>query len=307
MSTADDVVADRTQDEAVIYEVTASGVAVLTLNRPDRLNTWGGDIATAFYAGLDRAEEDPAVRVIVLTGRGKAFCAGAQLGAMGSSIGNVAQAIEKTDEGKLASLVGDRQPYYLTTLCKPVIAAINGSCVGIGLTQALMCDVRFAAAGAKFAASFARRGLIAEYGVSWILPRLTGWGVALDLLLSGRTFLADEAADLGLVKEVVPPEQLMKRVMDYAEDIAQNCSPASMAIIKRQTYGDAMREVVHASSRAEALLHESLQRPDVIEGITSFLDKRAPSFLGLSGSTTSTAATNDSCGSGKDDHGELGL
>ena len=192
MSTADDVVAHSTQDEAVIYEVTASGVAVLTLNRPDRLNTWGGDIAAAFYAGLDRADEDPAVRVILVTGRGKAFCAGAQLGSMGS----VAPSIEKTDEGKLASLVGERQPHYLTTLSKPVIAAINGSCVGIGLTQALMCDVRFAAAGAKFAASFARRGLIAEYGVSWILPRLTGWGVALDLLLSGRTFLADEAADL---------------------------------------------------------------------------------------------------------------
>jgi enoyl-CoA hydratase/carnithine racemase len=293
LSTADDIVADPTQDEAVIYEVTASGVAVLTFNRPDRLNTWGGDIATAFYEGLDRAEEDPAVRVIVLTGRGKAFCAGAQLGAMG----NVTQSIQKTDEGKLASLVGDRQPHHLTTLAKPVIAAINGSCVGIGLTQALMCDVRFAAAGAKFAASFSRRGLIAEYGVSWILPRLTGWGVALDLLLSGRTFLADEAADLGLVKEVVPPEQLMKRSMDYAEDIAQNCSPASMAIIKRQTYGDAMREVVQASSRAEALLHESLQRPDVIEGITSFLDKRTPNFPGLSASNAI----------GKDDHGDLEL
>jgi enoyl-CoA hydratase/carnithine racemase len=293
MSTADDVVADAAQGEAVVYEVTASGVAVLTLNRPDRLNTWGGDIATAFYAGLDRAEEDPDVRVILLTGRGKAFCAGAQLGAMGS----VTESIEKTDEGKLASLVGDRQPHYLTTLCKPVVAAINGSCVGIGLTQALMCDVRFAAAGAKFAASFARRGLIAEYGVSWILPRLTGWGVALDLLLSGRTFLADEAAELGLVKEVVPPEQLMKRAMEYAEDIAQNCSPASMAIIKRQTYGDAVREVVQASSRAEALLHESLQRPDVIEGITSFLDKRAPDFPGLSASN----------GIGKDDHGDLEL
>jgi enoyl-CoA hydratase/carnithine racemase len=298
--TADDVVADSTQDEAVVYEVTSSGVATLTLNRPDRLNTWGGDIATAFYAALDRAEDDPAVRVIVLTGRGKAFCAGAQLGKMGG----VAESIEKTDEGKLASLVGERQPFHLTTLCKPVIAAINGSCVGIGLTQALMCDVRFAAAGAKFAASFARRGLIAEYGVSWILPRLTGWGVALDLLLSGRTFLADEAADLGLVKEVVPPEQLMKRAMDYAEDIAQNCSPASMAVIKRQTYGDAMREVVQASSRAETLLHESLQRPDVIEGITSFLDKRAPSFPGLS---AAAMAPNDSCGTGKDDHGQLGL
>jgi enoyl-CoA hydratase/carnithine racemase len=296
----DDVVA---QDEAVVYEVTASGVAVLTLNRPDRLNTWGGDIAAAFYTALDQAEDDPAVRAIVMSGRGKAFCAGAQLGSMGS----VAGSIENTDQGKLTSLVGERQPYYLTTLRKPVIAAINGACVGIGLTQALMCDVRFAAAGAKFAASFARRGLIAEYGVSWILPRLTGWGTALDLLLSGRTFLAEEAAELGLVKDVVPPEQLMKRAMDYAEDIAQNCSPASMAIIKRQTYGDAMREVVQSSSRAEALLHESLQRPDVVEGITSFLEKRAPSFPGLSASAMSTTATDDSCSTGKDDHGELGL
>jgi enoyl-CoA hydratase/carnithine racemase len=300
MSTADDLVADPVQDEAVIYELTATGVAVLTLNRPERLNTWGGDIATAFYAGLDRAEGNPAVRVIVLTGRGKAFCAGAQLGSMGSA----AQSIQKTDERKLANLVGDRQPYYLTSLSKPVIAAINGSCVGIGLTQALMCDVRFAAAGAKFAASFARRGLIAEYGVSWILPRLTGWGVALDLLLSGRTFLAEEAVELGLVKEVVPPEQLTKRAMDYAEDIAQNCSPASMAVIKRQAYGDAMREVADASSWSEALLQESLHRPDVIEGITSFLEKRAPSFPGLS---ASAIATDESCATGKDDHGEPGL
>ena len=292
MSTADDLVADPGQDEAVIYEVTPTGVVVMTLNRPDRLNTWGGDIATAFYAGLERAEEDPAVRVVVLTGRGKAFCAGAQLGSMGS----VAESIDKTDDGKLASLVGDRQPYHLTTLSKPVIAAINGSCVGIGLTQALMCDVRFAAAGAKFAASFARRGLIAEYGASWILPRLTGWGVALDLLLSGRTFLADEAAELGLVKEVVPPDQLITRAMAYAEDIAQNCSPASMAVIKRQAYGDAMREVADASARSEVLLHQSLKRPDVIEGITSFLEKRAPSFPGLT-------ASAESFGTGKDDHG----
>jgi enoyl-CoA hydratase/carnithine racemase len=296
MSTADDVVTDTAQDDAVLYEVTASGVAVLTFNRPERLNTWGGDIATALYAGLDRAEDDSAVRVIVLTGRGKAFCAGAQLGSMGT----VTESLEKTDQRNLTELVGERQPYYLTTLCKPVIAAINGSCVGIGLTQALMCDVRFAAAGAKFAASFARRGLIAEYGVSWILPRLTGWGVALDLLLSGRTFLADEAAELGLVKEVVAPEHLMRRAMEYAEDIAGNCSPASMAIIKRQAYGDAMREVAEASSRSESLLQQSLQRPDVIEGIMSFLEKRAPNFPRLS---APPLATNDSCGAGEDDHG----
>jgi enoyl-CoA hydratase/carnithine racemase len=304
---ADDVI-DTGPGDAVRYEISASGIAIVTLNRPERLNTWGGDIATAFYASLDRAEEDPAVRVIVLTGRGNAFCAGAQLGALGgasgSSKGSVAQSLANAGQRDLTELVGERQPYYLTTLCKPVIAAINGSCAGIGLTQALMCDVRFAAAGAKFAASFARRGLVAEHGISWILPRLAGWGVALDLLLSGRTFLADEAVELGLVKEVVAPEQLMKRAMAYAEDIARNCSPASMAVIKRQAYGDAMREVAAASSRAETLLRESLQRRDVIEGITSFLEKRAPSFPGMS---VSTSALHDSCGTGRDDHGELEL
>jgi enoyl-CoA hydratase/carnithine racemase len=169
----------------------------------------------------------------------------------------------------------------VTTLRKPVIAAINGPCVGIGLTQALMCDVRFAAAGAKFAAVFARRGLIAEFGISWILPRLTNWGVALDLLLSGRTFLAEEAAELGVVKEVVAGEDLMQRGMDYAEDMAANCSPASMAVIKQQVYADATLGVVEATSRAEVLLHEAMPRPDVIEGITSFLQKRPPQFPSL--------------------------
>jgi enoyl-CoA hydratase/carnithine racemase len=269
-----------TAEDAVLYEKTSGGVAVLTLNRPERHNTWGGDIAAAFYAGLDRAESDPAVRVIVLTGRGRAFCAGADLG----STATVGDALRKDGQRDLSKLVGDRQPDHLTTLSKPVIAAINGSCVGIGLTQALMCDVRFAAAGAKFAAPFTRRGLIAEYGISWILPRLTGWGVAMDLLLSGRTFLADEAAQLGLVKEVVAPEQLMTHALAYAEDIARNCSPASMAVIKQQAYGDAMREVAEASARAEALLQESLSRPDVLEGITSFLEKRTPDFPGLKGS-----------------------
>jgi enoyl-CoA hydratase/carnithine racemase len=267
-------------DDAVLYEATPSGVAILTLNRPERLNAWGPDIAAGFYAAIDRAEEDPAVRVIVLTGRGKGFCAGAYLGAPGSAA-KMGATMEKAEQTNLADLVGERPPHFVTALRKPVIAAINGSCVGIGLTQALMCDVRFAAAGAKFAAVFARRGLIGEFGISWILPRLTSWGVALDLLLSGRTFLADEAAGLGLVKEVVAPENLMRRTLEYAEDIAQNCSPASMAVIKQQVYGDATRDVVDATSRAEVLLREAMPRPDVIEGITSFLQKRPPQFPSL--------------------------
>jgi enoyl-CoA hydratase/carnithine racemase len=276
MSSADRVVTD----EAVLYETTETGVAILTFNRPDRLNAWGPDIAAGFYAAIDRAEQDPSVRVIVLTGRGRGFCAGAYLGAR-SSAPDYGETLEKAGRTDLADLVGERPPHFVTTVRKPVIAAINGACVGIGLTQALMCDVRFAAAGAKFGAVFARRGLIAEFGISWILPRLTNWGVALDLLLSGRTFLAEEAAVLGLVKEVVAPESLMKRALDYAQDIAANCSPASMAVIKSQVYGDATRDVVQANSLAEALLHEAMPRPDVIEGITSFLEKRPPQFPSL--------------------------
>lgn len=260
--------------DAVRYDVRPSGVAVVTLNRPERLNTWGGDISSGFYRAIDQAETDPAVRAIVFTGSGRAFCAGAHLGSMAT----IGDALGDGKTHDVSKIVGERHPHFLTTLRKPVIAAINGSCVGIGLTHALMCDVRFAADGAKFATSFARRGLIAEYGISWILPRLAGFGPAMDLLLTGRTFYADEAARLGLVKEVVAPDQLLARAIEYAEDIAANCSPASLAIIKEQTYGDAERDVVDASARAEKLMGESLLRPDVIEGIVSFLEKRPPSF-----------------------------
>ncbi|ORA21453.1 enoyl-CoA hydratase [Mycobacterium angelicum] len=267
-------------EPAVLFEATASGVGIVTLNRPDRLNSWGPDMAPPFYAAVDCAENDPAIRVIVLTGRGRAFCAGAHLGSSGAGA-DVGDSLDKAGGKSVADLVGDRPPHFLTELRKPVIAAINGACVGIGLTQALMCDVRFAAAGAKFAAVFARRGLIAEFGISWILPRLTGWGVALDVLLSGRTFLADEAARLGIVKEVVAPENLMNRVMEYAEDIAQNCSPAALSVIKRQAYRDAGHDVVAATAEAEALMWQGLPRPDVVEGIVSFLQKRPPQFPSL--------------------------
>lgn len=270
-------VADSVGTEAVLYSVTHAGVAVITLNRPERLNSWGADISSGVYAAFDRAELDDAVRAIVFTGTGRGFCAGAHMGAMadlGDSIDS------DTDVSKL---VGERHPHFLTTLNKPVIAAINGACVGIGLTHALMCDVRFAAVGAKFATAFPRRGLIGEYGITWILPRLAGWGVAADLLLSGRTFPAEEAAQLGLVKAVVAPEDLLDTALAYAEDLARNCSPASMAVIKRQLYGDAHDPVVDVSSRAETLMHESMKRPDLVEGITAFFEKRSPNFPPLKG------------------------
>ncbi len=273
--TATDGVAEL---NAVLYDVTQSGVAVITLNRPQQLNSWGPEISSGFYASVDRAEADSAVRVIVVTGSGKAFCAGANLG----STTNIGESLGGSETTDVTQLVGARHPHFLTALRKPVIAAVNGACVGIGLTHALMCDIRFAAAGAKFATAFTRRGLIAEYGISWILPRMAGWGAAMDLLLSGRTFLAEEARELGLVNEVVAADQLMTRVLQYAEDIAANCSPASMAVIKQQVYTDALGDIADVSTRAEALMHESLLRPDLIEGITSFLEKRAPIFPPLS-------------------------
>jgi enoyl-CoA hydratase/carnithine racemase len=260
---------------AVLYELRDSGVAVLTFNRPERMNAWGGGLATAFYSCLDQAEADPTVRAIVLTGSGRAFCAGADMGDLSTISNTNVDTAGGTDVDKL---VGERHPHFVSTLRKPIIAAINGACAGIGLTQALMCDVRFAAEGAKFSTAFARRGLTAEYGISWILPRVAGWGAALDLLLTGRVFYADEAAALGLVKEVVAPEKLLPRAIGYAEDIAANCAPSSLAEIKRQVYADAMGDVFEASARAEKLMHESMLRPDFIEGITAFFEKRPPNF-----------------------------
>jgi enoyl-CoA hydratase/carnithine racemase len=279
VSVPDRVAEPAVTSDPVLYEVLDSGVAVLTLNRPERMNGWGGGLATAFYSRLDDAEADPAVRAIVVTGKGRAFCAGADMGDLTTISNSTVDSAGATDVSKL---VGARHPHFVTTLRKPVIAAINGGCAGIGLTLALVCDVRFAADGAKFTTSFARRGLIAEYGVSWILPRVVGWGAALDLLLSGRVFYADEAAELGLVKEVMPLDQLLPRAIAYAEDIATNCAPSSMAVIKQQVYADAMRDVFEASAVAEKLMHESMLRPDFIEGITSFFEKRPPNFPPLS-------------------------
>jgi enoyl-CoA hydratase/carnithine racemase len=245
-------------------------IALLTLNRPDRLNAWTGPLGRQYVERLDECVADPDVRVIVVTGAGRGFCAGADmsdLGALGSGDGAASDAARPS------------QPvYYATTLPKIVIAAINGACAGMGFVHALMCDLRFAAAGAKLTSAFSRRGLIAEWGSSWVLPRLIGPARAMDVLVSGRVFLAEEALALGVVNRVVPPEQLIDETLAYATDLATNVSPASMAVMKRQIWQDYERTLPEAHDESVRLMVESFGRPDLKEGVQSFLERRTPSF-----------------------------
>jgi enoyl-CoA hydratase/carnithine racemase len=257
----------------VLYNVVEPGIAVITLNRPERLNAWTGRMGVEYFDAIDKAVADVAVRVIVVTGAGKGYCAGADMGTL--------QGIPTTssDDGKEDSnILEGRMQDEITRISKPVIAAVNGAAAGLGLVQALMCDMRFAADTAKFTCAFSKRGLIAEYGISWVLPRLVGQANALDLLMSSRVVMAAEAQELGMVNKVVPADQLMDVVMAYAADLAMNVSPSSMSVMKRQVYGDYDKDVSTASLDALKLMGQSFTRPDFKEGVVSYLQKRQAQF-----------------------------
>ena len=255
--------------ETVLY--TQDGpIVTLTLNRPDRLNAWTPEMGSHYFDLLTVAAEDPDVRVIVVTGAGRAFCAGADM--------EVLRAIGAGEEERSRDV---RRQTYTLSIPKPVIAMINGPVAGIGLIMALMCDIRFAASGAKMTTAFARRGLIAEHGVSWLLPRLLGPARALDLLLSGRTLLSDEAADLGLVNRVVPLEDLSETTYAYARDMAENCSPRSLRVIKHEVWSHLDKDLPAALAEASDLMVESMKHPDFREGVASYMEKRPPQFAGV--------------------------
>ncbi|TMK99902.1 MAG: enoyl-CoA hydratase [Actinobacteria bacterium] len=257
----------------VVQRTVSDGVAVITLNRPDRLNAWTVEMEQAYFSELDWCTESAEVRAIVLTGAGRGFCAGADM-----------QDLQALGENGAAARAQERRPQsYPLTVPKPIIAAINGPCAGIGLVQALMCDLRFAAADAKLTTAFARRGLIAEHGISWILPRLVGPARALDLLLSARVVLGEEAAELGLVNRAVAKEVVLEHALDYARELAVQCSPASMASCKRQVYADLTRTLPEATSTADELMLGSFGAPDFTEGVNSFLERREPHFAALGG------------------------
>lgn len=259
--------------ELVLLDIDR-GVATITFNRPEANNGWTTPLEQAYYDALEACEADPSVKAIVVTGAGRSFCPGADMKALAAGASGAAGGI-----GGSGGVTRTRQPLvYPARHTKPLIGAINGACAGVGLVQALMFDLRFAAAGAKFTVAFARRGLIAEYGCAWTLPRIVGQANALDLLMSSRVVLAEEALTMGLVNRVVPADELLATAQAYARDIAQNCSPTSMAVMKRQVARAWEMDLPEAIEEAFGLMNRSLKKPDFVEGVTSFIEKREPSF-----------------------------
>jgi enoyl-CoA hydratase/carnithine racemase len=257
-ATADAVLADRGDD----------GVLTLTFNRPERRNGWSEVLATGYYDRLAEADADPSVRAVVVTGAGKTFCPGADFERL---------------QGMTEVVAVERNPAFTTArgFRKPLIAAVNGGCAGVGLVQALFCHVRFAAEGARFSTAFARRGLIAEYGVAWLLGRLVGTGNAMDLLVSARTFDAAEAHRMGLVNRVLPADELLPAARAYAADLAANASPRAMAVIADQVLAAADSTFDEALERAYRHMDDFVGGPEMHEGVQSFLERRQPRFAPL--------------------------
>ncbi|MBI3678439.1 MAG: enoyl-CoA hydratase [Proteobacteria bacterium] len=276
----------------ILYDVK-DRVATITLNRPDRLNAYTGRMAESIKLAMADAAADPAVRVIVLTGAGRGFCAGADMevlsGAVragGTGAGVKPGEIDRKFDSDLGPSLSDdfkdaeRFGYFARTK-KPVIAAINGPVAGIGLVMALYADLRFAADKAVFTTSFAQRGLIAEHGISWLLPRIVGQANALDLLMSARKIAADEALRLGLVNKVFAQETFMENVMAYARLLADTVSPRSMAVMKAQVWKANFQDFNQALDAADKEMKVSLGHSEFKEGVAHFLEKRPAKFADI--------------------------
>lgn len=267
------------------YEV-ADGVATVTLDRPDRLNAWTARMAAEYRWCLGTADEAPDVAVVIVTGAGRGFCAGADTRALDVIAGSGEyRASDEVGADSPAARAGagvrpdfDHDFTFPLGLRKPVIAAVNGPAAGVGFALMCFCDIRFAAAGAKLTTSFARLGLPAEHGVSWILPRLVGAGRAADLLLSARVVLAEEAEGMGLVNRVLPPGELMVFTLDYARAIARDCSPSSLLALKRQLYGDLFGDLDASARESMDRMLRMMREPDFTEGVAALNEKRPPKF-----------------------------
>lgn len=243
-------------------------VRLLTLNRPERLNAWNDALEAAYFAALDTAADDPEVAAVVVTGAGRGFCAGADMV-------DLARA-GQSDGQSVGPRTMPRE--YPLSFPKPLIAAINGAVAGLGFVEALYCDVRFAVPTAKLLTVFSQRGLIAEYGIAWLLPQIVGRSRALDLLLSGRTITGTEAHRIGLVDFLAESEDVVQAAVDYAASLARTASPWSMSMIKQQVVAAGDESFDEAVARAEELMRESFVRSDIDEGVAAYEERRPPRF-----------------------------
>jgi enoyl-CoA hydratase/carnithine racemase len=275
--------------EQILYGVR-DRVATITLNRPERLNAWTPRMGRELYLAFATAAADDEVRVIVVTGAGRGFCAGADMQNLRDIQTGRAedggQAVTGSRAEPAAPAIAPLHPAldtpyaYPQSIPKPVLAAINGPVAGLGFTHMLYYDVRIASDRARFTTAFSRRGLVSEHGSSWMLPRLVGPAHACDLLFSGRIIDAAEAKAMGLVNAVVPHDELLAHVYDRATELATLCSPRSIGIMKRLVYTHQFTDLATASAETDDEMVKSFPSADFREGVASFLEKRPPRFTG---------------------------
>lgn len=258
--------------QQIKYEVQ-DHILTITLNRPERLNAYTEVMRAELVDALDHADADDNVRVIIVTGAGRAFCAGMDLGDGGATFDyNSVTQDEHRDGGGILAL-------RIFRLKKPIIAAINGSAVGVGLTMTLPMDIRVAANNAKMGIVFVRRGIVVDACSSWFLPRVVGIGKAVEWALSGRIFTSQEAFDSGLVSKLVAPEEVLPTAHAIAWEIAQNTAPVSVALVRQMMWSMLGADHPMAAHRIESKgFHWTGQQPDAAEGIAAFLEKRAPQY-----------------------------
>lgn len=269
----------------IIYE-TSDRIATITMNRPDKSNAWTPRMGNEMKSAMQEADRDDSLRVIIVTGAGKNYCAGADMG----SLSNIAQGTEtpsgertvREDKSEGTAMRPDfrGQFSWVLALRKPVIAAINGACVGLGLTKSLYYDVRIASERARLGLIFVQRGLAIEHGSSWMLPRLVGLGKAVEMAVTGRLLDAQEVLAAGLVNRVVPHDQLMSVTREMASEIATKCSPLGVAEAKKMVYTHLFTDLATGMRDDDELMGRMTRSEDFKEGVEAFLQKRPPQFRG---------------------------